>query len=258
MIPHGKGHRLASELAAPSIAFTALKSEYISKRFSLFRRPGQGRMTTIVCGDLIFGHPAADHLLCLLPKIMHVKPRAGHSASWLRSTMEMMAAEARERRPGGEAIITRLADILVVQAIRQWIEQNPAEQTGWLAALQDPGISRVLGLIHGEPGREWTIDTLARAAAMSRSSLAERFSRLVGASVKQYLTRWRMHLARRHLQEPKRTLDEIAVSLGYRSGAAFSRAFKRSSGIAPGKARKKAGNELPRTVATAAKLRQDI
>lgn len=241
VIPHGKGHRLASDPAARSFGIADLRCEKISERFAMFTHAGTGPITVVVCGDLNFGHPAADHLLSLLPKVMHVKAPADRPSEWLRSTMRLMAEEARDLRPGGEAIITRLADILVVQAIRSWIEQNPAEQVGWLAALQDRGISRALGLIHRDPGREWTVNELARAVAMSRSSLSARFSGLVGESVKQYVTRWRMHLARKHLQEPSRTLEEIAALIGYQSGAAFSRAFKRSVGVAPGEVRREVG-----------------
>ncbi len=234
VVPHGNGHRLASAPSAPSLSFDYLTCEKISARYALYRKDGGGPVTTIICGDLNFNQPAAQHLVSRLPKFMHIRAPANHAIDWLRETMQFMASEARDLRPGSEAIVTRLADVLVIQAIRFWIEQHPGEQTGWLGALRDRNISRALGLIHREPERPWTLPQLASAVAMSRSAFAARFSSLVGEPVKHYLTRWRMHLAHVHLNEGLKTLDEIALELGYNSGAAFSRAFKRSVGTWPG------------------------
>ena len=100
---------------------------------------------------------------------------------WIQSTLRFMAAEARELRPGGETVITRLADILVIQAIRSWIARDPAAQTGWLGALRDPQIGRAIALVHRDPARNWTVASLATAVGMSRSAFAARFSQLVGA-----------------------------------------------------------------------------
>lgn len=105
-----------------------------------------------------------------------------------------MAAEARSLKPGGEAVITRLADIIVVQAIRAWIEAD-ASSTGWLGALKDREIGRAITLIHRHPERDWSVETLAREVAMSRSAFARRFKELVGESPMTYVTRWRMQLA---------------------------------------------------------------
>ena len=113
----------------------------------------------------------------------------------------MLAAETREPQPGGEAIITRLADVLVIQAIRGWIAADPAAQTGWLGALRDPHLGQALALIHGDPAREWTVAALAAELAMSRSAFAARFSELVGVPAMQYVTDWRMQLARTRLRD---------------------------------------------------------
>ena len=147
-----------------------------------------------------------------------------------------MAAEARERRPGGETVITRLADVLVIHAIRGWIEQDSAAQSGWLAALRDRQIGRALTLIHRDPARPWTLGLLASEVAMSRSAFAARFSELVGLPAMQYVARWRMHLATTWLRDNDTGLGELASRFGYRSEAAFSRAFKRVVGMSPGAA----------------------
>ena len=145
-----------------------------------------------------------------------------------------MAIEAKERRPGGEAVTTRLGDILVIQAIRSWIETDPAAQTGWLGALQDRQIGRAISLIHRDPTRAWTVASLAGELAMSRSAFAARFTELVDEPVMHYVTRWRMLVAVEALREDGATVGELASRLGYRSEAAFARAFKRVIGLAPG------------------------
>jgi AraC-like DNA-binding protein len=117
------------------------------------------------------------------------------------------------------------------------MENDPAARTGWLGALQDPQIGRALALVHRDPAREWTVAALAAEAMMSRSAFAARFTALVGEPAMQYVTRWRMHTALGWLDDDGVTVAELAGRLGYRSEAAFSRAFKRIVGVAPGGAR---------------------
>ncbi len=194
--------------------------------------------TSLVCGAVRFDHPAAHHLIALLPRIIHVQSSSSPQTEWLQSTLRLMAAEAREMRPGGETVITRLADILVIQAIRSWIEGDPAAQTGWLGALQDPQIGRAIAAIHREPAKPWTVSSLAAEVGMSRSAFAARFTQLVGEPAMHYLARWRMHVAMNWLREDAIGVGEMASRLGYRSEAAFSRAFKRFIGVTPGAARR--------------------
>lgn len=134
--------------------------------------------------------------------------------------------------PGAATVVSRLADVLFVQALRTWIGEAPAGTTGWLGALGDPQLARVLGLIHAEPATAWTVDSLARSAGMSRSSLYTRFNERVGEAPASYLTRWRMHVAARSLRAGANSSD-VASEVGYASEAAFSRAFKRATGASP-------------------------
>jgi AraC-like DNA-binding protein len=149
-----------------------------------------------------------------------------------------MAAEAEEMHPGGETVITRLADILVIQAIRAWIQKDPVAQTGWLGALRDKQIGSAISIIHRDPARTWTVASLAAEVGMSRSAFAARFTELVGEPAMHYLARWRMHVALTWLKEDSSTLGEMASRLGYQSEAAFSRAFKRFIGTSPGAVRR--------------------
>jgi AraC-like DNA-binding protein len=148
-------------------------------------------------------------------------------------------SEARELRPGGETIITRLADILVIHAIRSWIAVDPTAQTGWFGALRDRRLGPVIAQIHRDPYRAWTLDSLAAEAAMSRSAFASRFTERVGEPAMHYVTRWKMHTAVTWLSEEDVAVVELARRLGYESEAAFSRAFKRFVGVSPGSMRKR-------------------
>ena len=194
-----------------------------------------------MCGAVRFDHPAAHNLVALLPRIIHLEAARSPQMDWMHSTLRLMADEARALRPGGEEVVTRLADILVIQAIRSWIQDDPAAHTGWLGALQDPQIGRAIALVHRDPARAWTVASLAAAVAMSRSAFAARFTQLVGEPAMHYVARWRMHVAATWLAEDTATVAELAGRLGYQSEAAFSRAFKRFVGVAPGAVRRAGG-----------------
>ena len=238
LVPHGEGHRLSSEPGTPAPRLDELQHERVSDRYAILRHGGVGAATSLVCGAVRFDHPAAHHLVKLLPRLIHVGASSSPQMNWMQSTLRLMAAEARELRPGGETVITRLADILVIQAIRSWIQQDPAAQTGWLGALQDKHIGRAIALVHRDPARPWTVASLATEVAMSRSAFAARFTELVGEPAMHYVARWRMHVALTWLKEDSAALGEMASRLGYQSEAAFSRAFKRFVGMSPGAARR--------------------
>jgi AraC-like DNA-binding protein len=234
LVPHGEGHRLRSEPGAPVPGILELERESVSDRYEILRHGQGGTPTTLICGAVRFDHPSARNLLEIMPGTIHIEASSSPQMDWMQSTLRLMAAEAKELRPGGEAVITRLGDILVIQAIRSWIETDPAAQTGWLGALQDRQIGRAISLIHRDPARAWTVASLARELAMSRSAFAARFTELVDEPVMQYVTRWRMQVAVNSLKEEGATVAELAHRLGYRSEAAFARAFKRVIGVPPG------------------------
>ena len=238
LVPHGAGHLLLDDPETEPVPLFDLDRELISERYEILRCGGGGNGTGLMCAVVRFEHPAAFHLLDLLPRVIRVEVGTG-SDDLFPGMMKMMAAEARTMRPGGETVITRLADILVIHVIRTWMTQDAAAQTGWLAALRDEKIGRAITMIHREPAKEWSVASLAHEVAMSRSAFAARFTELVGEPAMRYVTRWRMHLALLRLRETDDPLWETAEQLGYRSEAAFSRAFKRFFGISPGAARKR-------------------
>ena len=235
LVPHGEGHRLLSKPGVRAPLIDHLPHERVSDRYKILRHGGGGASTHLVCGSVRFDHPAAHRLIQALPKVIHLEA-AG--MEWLDGTLRMMAAEAREPRPGGETVITRLADIVVIQAIRSWIATDDAARTGWLGALRDPRIGRAIALVHQHPERDWTLAALARSVGMSRSAFAARFTEKVGEPAMHYVARWRMHVAVDWLKEDGAAVGELAGRLGYRSEAAFSRAFKRFIGAPPGAVRR--------------------
>jgi len=243
LVPHGEGHVLGSDPGTTAPGILELERELVSDRYEILRHGGGGEPTGLICGAVRFEHPAAENLIRILPSIIRIEASSTPRHDWLESTLRLMAAEASELRPGGEAVITRLGDILVIQAIRAWMENDPASRTGWLGALQDPQIGRAISLIHRDPARDWTVASLADELAMSRSAFAARFTELVGEPVMRYVARWRMHVAVAALKEEGVTVGELADRLGYRSEAAFSRAFKRVIGTSPGEVRREAEDE---------------
>ena len=245
LVPHGEGHRIADRLEALDPDAHAenlfdLPIQRISPRYEILRYGGGGARAQIVCGAVRFDHPAAKELVRLLPNVIRTNAWEASEGEWLQSTLRLMAAESQALRPGGETVITRLADILVIQAIRSWIASNPSAQTGWLGALHDDRIGPAILHIQRAPQKPWTVESLAHKVAMSRSAFAARFRELVGETPMQYLTRWRMHTALSWLQDGEYTIAELAGKLGYQSEAAFSRAFKRIVGVAPGRVRRAA------------------
>ncbi len=243
LVPHGRGHTLSSEPGVPASRVEILPHEHVNDRYAILRHGGGGARTNLVCGAVRFDHPAAQYLVTLFPSVIHVEASTSSRVEWLQSTLRLMADEARELRPGGDTVVTRLSDILVIQAIRSWMERDPAAQSGWLGALSDRQVGLAIALIHREPSRPWTVGSLAAEAAMSRSAFAARFTELVGEPVMRYVARFRMAVARTWLEDGNCGVSETADRLGYRSEAAFSRAFKRHLGVPPGAVRRGRGEE---------------
>jgi AraC-like DNA-binding protein len=239
LVPHGRGHVLNSTPGVTPGKLFDLPRELLSDRYEHLRHGGGGAPTTMLCAAVKFDDPAAHHLLKLLPRLIVIDAWSSPELEWLQSTLRFLTSEARELRAGGETVITRLADILVIQAIRSWIATDPQAQTGWLRALRDKQIGRAIALIHRDPSRDWTLASLASAVGMSRSAFAARFTELVGEPAMQYLLRWKMHAALTWLKESDAPLSQLASRLGYESEAAFSRAFKRVIGTSPGAARRR-------------------
>ena len=131
LVPHGEGHRLVGEPGTPTSRVDELDYDYASDRYAILRHGGGGVPVNIVCGTVRFAHPAARDLVALLPRTIVVDTAVpSPETEWMHSTLRLVAAEGSALRPGGEAVITRLSDVLVIQAIRSWITRHGDEQTG--------------------------------------------------------------------------------------------------------------------------------
>lgn len=205
-----------------------------------FKVKGKGAVTNFIGGTFYIENYESHPLLKVLPTFLHfsekdVKARqAENSVDWFETTLQFITSEAALRKPGAEPILSRLSDILFIQAVRAYAEKTSANQSNWFAAATDPQIGDALASIHRTPQNRWTVEQLAILSKMSRSAFADRFTKLVGEPPLTYLSRWRMHKAIEMLKEGRMTTAEIAVMVGYESEAAFSKAFKKWNGQGPG------------------------
>jgi AraC-like DNA-binding protein len=236
LLPHGTGHVIADEPRRQPQPLKELAPQLVGNSTYRLTGGGGGARSLIVCCTIAFDGPTAHPLLELLPDVLVVRRSAQHESS-LPILLNLLASEVASQRIGAATIMTRLADIVMTQIVRAWIETRPSDLSGWPAAVRDPQIGAALARIHRQPGDAWTVETLAVAAGMSRSLFSERFATLLGVSPARYLLQWRMRLGAVWLKNETMTVAEIATRLGYASDAAFSRAFKRFMGVSPGSLR---------------------
>lgn len=233
LLPQGRGHSLKSDPSVETIPLFEAERCLITDRYESLTYFGGGEPGSMICGAVKFEHPVAARIINVLPNSIHWKS-AYEKDERIRSTMSLIVSEASSLGVGGEALITRLSDILVIQAIRHWIESQEFEAVGWFAALRDEQLGKAINAIHERPTFPWTLESLASKAGMSRSSFAARFGELAGESPIHYLREWRMRIAIQRLRERGVSIAQVAEEFGYESEAAFSRAFKRVIGKSPG------------------------
>jgi AraC-like DNA-binding protein len=236
LFPSGDAHSICDQLASPLTQ--AVHLDYDAQReYQVFSYEGEGPKTVMLCGAFHLEHPNDSPLLHGLPKVIHIPGEQGRMAQGFSDIVRVMARESAAPRVGTEVMLRRLTELLFIEVIRVWIEQQAGASTGWVVALRDQPISTALGLIHQSPERGWKVEELASSVALSRAAFSARFTRLVGEPPITYLTRWRMHRATRLLKNDVQ-METIAELLGYESEAAFRKAFKREVGMPPARYRK--------------------
>jgi AraC-like DNA-binding protein len=236
VFPQGDPHVMASSADAPVVWRDATAPPRYPETVQL--GSDSERNTKFVCGFLGCDRRPFNPLLATLPKRLHLK---GLSQGWLGVFTREVVEESRQNRAGAECVLTRLAELMFIQVVRQYLETLPPDQTGWLAGLRDPMVGQALTQLPARPAHPWTLAELATQVAGSRSKLAERFNELVGQPPMQYLTQWRMQLAANHLNRAGVKVAAVAAEVGYGSEAAFSRAFKKATGVSPGSWRNRNG-----------------
>ena len=242
LFPHGDRHVVSSApgmRGSPDLGWLAdasahpypLQLAYDGGTGARLPPPGHDTDAALVCGFLGCDLRPFNPLIAALPRLLHL--RGGDGDGWMAKFTQHAVTESHARRPGADAMLARMSEMMFVDAVRRYADHLPEGSSGWLAGLRDRFVGRALGLMHEQPAQEWTIDELGRRVGLSRSALHERFVQLVGVPPMHYLAQWRMQAAGRLLVETRATVASVALEVGYDSEAAFARAFKRFVGKPP-------------------------
>ncbi|NOT58952.1 MAG: AraC family transcriptional regulator [Acidobacteria bacterium] len=245
MLPHGAAHILRDRPRTRAIPIEKLFGEgCASNTPRAVQHGGGGEKSALVVGYFKFENQAASNFLASLPPLIHIRAEEGQNVPWLEATLKFLASESTSDAPGAQIIMARLSDVLFIQILRAHIAQcakashQCENKASMLRALLDPQIGQALKLIHQQPDHSWTVAKLAEQVSMSRTGFAVRFTQVAGIAPLDYVRKWRMQKASDLLRQGENNLDEVAIRVGYESGAAFSKAFKRETGVPPGLYRK--------------------
>ncbi|MEE6260826.1 AraC family transcriptional regulator [Plantactinospora sonchi] len=239
-LPRGSAHGLADSVSTPLVDASPSLVEVpptddggtpVGQRAA----NAPAAVTVMLCGAYLLDRSRTHPLLADLPEVIHLPARVGRRPE-LRAAVDLLCGELEQPRPGGDAMLPALLEVLLLHMLRAWFDERSAHgaANGWAAVLLDPAVAAALRAIHGDPGRQWTVEELGRQAGLSRAAFARRFAALVGQPPLAYLTWWRMTLAARLLRDSDAPLAAIARKVGYSSEFAFAHAFKREYGSAPG------------------------
>jgi AraC-like DNA-binding protein len=251
VFPHGEPHTMRSHDGVQATPINSVFSPSARDELPQVSFGGGGSTSRFICGYLNCDQRFRP-LVASLPTMLLVRSHDNYAAieaidgggkrptavprgsgTWLGTTLKFTINEAKAARPGNAAMLGRLTELMFVEILREFMQQRPGDQGGWLAGLSDPHVGTALRLLHADPTRNWTVEALARESAVSRSVLAGRFTSLVGEAPMRYLANWRMQLARQMLREGAQSVQQVATRVGYESEAAFNRAFKRATGSPP-------------------------
>jgi AraC-like DNA-binding protein len=248
VVPHGDAYRMAS---APDLRSHAPRDAVLgffqlmasgAAPFTVAEGGGGHERAQVICGFLGCDVRPFNPVLEALPRVLYLRRASATRANdRLSQLVDLALAESRERQSGTRCVMLHLSELLFVEVIRRYLESLTNENKGWLAGLRDPIVGHALALLHDRPRDAWSLDRLAREIGVSRSILAGRFSELIGQPPMRYLARWRIQLACRLLSEDAAKVSAVALDVGYRSEAAFSRAFKAIVGTSPANWRRTAG-----------------
>lgn len=239
LLPHASDHVIADPPDAVPRLLDELQPTPAGPCSYRLRTGGSGRAGLVLCGSMVFDPLTTRHIVSAMPAVLRV-PGVRLRDPALAAAVEQMADEAAAPGFGTAAVMARPADLVVVRALRLWMEDNPGHAAGWIAAARDPAVARALTALHERPGEPWDVEALAAVAAVSRSTFSERFAAALGTSPARYVAQWRMQRAAELLRTTALTMAEIATRLGYESDASFSRSFKRIMGEAPSGVRRRA------------------
>ncbi|PQA85801.1 AraC family transcriptional regulator [Marinicaulis flavus] len=234
LIPAGRSHILADPPvnSAPPLETVLKDAGYDGEGVFVAGGDDGAAATQMICGHYTFRDGADHPLLRALPAQLVFSAADRMRAPWLDEILRLLARRVFEAGPGAGAAVTRLSEAAFVEMVRAGAEGAP-EMKPVLAALADRQIGRTLSLMHARPHEIWTVEGLAGEAGMSRSRYAEKFRALIGMSPLAYLSEWRLQKALALLDNHQCTIQQAAAESGYRSPAAFTRAFTAKFGASP-------------------------
>src|SRR5688572_16419108 len=238
MMPHGDPHQMGNGVGGKAIDGSSALPALMSGRIHLATFGGGGEETGLVCGYLACDAELIKPVLNSLPRVLRVNLRSDKGGEWFENTLRHAVDQAAAARPGSDVFLAHLAEALFADVLRRYLASLPDDRTGWLAGAGDPAVGRALGALHRNPAQAWTLDDLAREAGVSRSTLTERFAKYLGVAPMTYLTDWRLELGADALRTSSRSVQRIAIEVGYESEAAFNRAFKRRFAKPPARYRR--------------------
>lgn len=238
LLPQGTAHSLADAADSPLQPSEPLYAGKRPEDITALRVGGNGRETLVVSGRFRFARHGVHPLLSQLPPLVLVRAGQGWRGQWLEHSVHLLSAELASARPGSQAVVGRLLEVLFLQALRCYVEDGHAGAVGWLQGLRDERVARALACIHGDPRVAWSTARLAEQAGMGRTPFAALFVRLVGEPPPNYLTRWRIQTPLAALRSNATSLAQVAAAVGYPSTDAFTRIFKRMVGMPPAEYRR--------------------
>jgi AraC-like DNA-binding protein len=232
LLPRNDAHTLASARGIAPVSADDLIQASSDGGLARIIHGGGGEATRLVCGFLA-SVDTRNPLLDALPRVLKLDLRSGTARDWIEASVRFAANELAEGRFAPSSVMSRLSELLLVEAVRHYASTLDNRHVGWLKGLRDLHVGRALALIHRDIGTAWSVEALAKEVALSRSAFMERFAALVGMPPIRYLQLRRLQTARLELRETRKTVAQIAHAVGYESDEAFSRAFKREFGLSP-------------------------
>jgi len=241
LFPRNDAHLLGSDLDRPPVRGDEVVQVSDDGRLATILMGEGTAPTRIVCGYLGAEDIRGNPVVSALPAALRLDAKDGSAAEWVQSTFRYAADRIAAGHMGSEVVLSKLSELLFIDAIKRYADSLPAHRTGWLAGLKDPYVARALALMHARIGHPWTVDELGREVGLSRSALAARFGEILGLPPIQYLARWRIHVAAHELIDSGKSILQVALEVGYDSEASFTRAFRRVMEAPPATWRRQRG-----------------
>jgi AraC-like DNA-binding protein len=237
IFPHGDPHRLGNGSPVTPVDSARELQRVLAEGLAVSRHGGGGEISKLICGYMACDPHLSRVFLSGLPSILKVNIRQDGSGQWLEESIRYSVNHADASKPGSQAVMAKLSEVLFLETLRRYIALLPPAHTGWLAGVRDSEVGKALALLHRQPAHPWTIASLATEVGISRSVLAERFRCYLSETPIAYLTRWRLQLGAQLLKSTSSSVVKIAAEVGYESEPSFNRAFKREFGLPPARFR---------------------